>query len=370
MIMNKLPIFALAAVLLLHTLSAQTTIATQYCGNPSTVGAAAAANIIAPWYCSQINQVAQQDWQNWIPIGLAFAVLSFMIAVLIFMVGIVLRNERVRTFGVGEMYEAIATTLIVAFFLLLSAVMFGILPGLFVGPIDPFNTSLIYIAQEINATSNLIVNIFDVGTLGAYYASQQLVFCIGETDGQCDEESEIFPPLFRFAVLYGFYWPTWALFDLTIGGFLTLNVEFYLILFFMYAAIPAFLIPGIIFRSILPTRHLGGMMMAIALGFYFVMPILFSVAYYFTSTGPISTLNSVSAAIHRYGSGSAGITNAGSPGSPLVLALDNAKKVLGSYWLSVLFFPALIIALTYALITQMAELIGGMARTSGRLRGL
>ena len=352
----------LAIILLVHSTSAQAE--TTYCN---------AGGIVAtqtPWYCSQINQAAAQDWTNWAPVALALVSLSFTIAVLFFVVGMLLRNDRIRNFGVGEMYEAVASILIVSMFLFLSAVMFGLLFGNTVGPIDPFNTSLNYIAHTISSTSSLITNIFEVGTLDYYYASQQITLCEGEEDNMCTAETEVFPPIYKFSVLYGFYWPSWAIFDLSIGGYIALHVEFYSILFFMYAALPVFLIPGIIFRTILPTRHLGGMMMAIAIGFYFIMPLLFSVVYYFTSVGPISSLDAVSQAIHRYGAGSSAIIQAGTPGSPLVTDLANAQHVLGDYWLSVLFYPAIISALTYALVVQIGEILGGLAKTSGRLRGI
>ncbi len=322
------------------------------------------------WYCSQMNVAAETIWQNWLPIGMAAAMLSFMIGALIFMFGVALRNDRLRIFGIGEIYEASATSFMVVAFLFLSAVMFGLIPSYFVGNIDPYSTSLTYISHMINATSGVLLQVYDMGTLDYFYASQQVLVCAVEVDDQCTFLTALAPPIYKWTVLYGFFWPTWALFDLTIGGFMALNVEFYTILFFMYAALPAFFIPGVIFRAFLPTRQLGGMMMAIGIGFYFIMPILFSVAFYFTSQGPIASLSAISASLNRYGTGSGAITNAVSPTSPLVEDIGNAKSALSGYWLSVLFYPALISGITYAFVVQIANIIGGMGQTSSRFRAI
>ena len=364
--MNRCIIIAIASLLLVQSIGAANPL-TSYCTATGSV------KLLAPWYCSQINQAAATVWASWEPLGLAVTMLSFTIAAVIFMFGVALHNDRLRIFGIGEIYEATATALIVLLFSFMAAVMFGLLPGFFVGPIDPYNTSLTYISHLIGATGTLTTEIFQIGALDYFYASQQIIICAAEANDECGDLTAIFPSAFRFGVLYGFFWPAWTFLDLTNGGFIALHVEFYAILFFMYAAIPAFLIPGIIFRAILPTRHLGGMMMAIAIGFYFIMPILFSVTFYFTTTGPgnpLSSIEAVTGALERYGSGSNAITGTISPASPLVEAMGGAKSLLGDFWLSVLFYPALISAITYALIVQIAELIGGMARTSGRIRGI
>ena len=108
-------------------------------------------------------------------------------------------------------------------------------------------------------------------------------------------------------------------------------------------------------------------MISVAIGFYLVMPILFSVAYTFTSNAILIQLNQENAALNRYG-GSASILNSASPTSPLVQTLGNIQQNMGGYWLSVLFYPSLIIAMTYAVITKLSQFIGGMTRFSGRLR--
>ena len=72
-----------------------------YCSTAGTV------NALAPWYCSQINQSVVKSWNNWAPIAVVAILFSFTIATLIFLVGVIFNSDRVRTYGIGEFYEAI-----------------------------------------------------------------------------------------------------------------------------------------------------------------------------------------------------------------------------------------------------------------------
>jgi hypothetical protein len=238
--------------------------------------------------------------------------------------------------------------------------MFGLLPSFIVGPIDPYNASLVYINQTISATENLMRSAFYVNMVASFYSSISLD--ISNLEGTV-------LPAFVFSTYAAvvdtlLVVPAGILTQLMTEGLLVLHTEFYLILFGMYAAVPVFLVPGIIMRAILPTRSIGGMFIGIAIGFFFVMPVLFSVAFAFTNTGLLQSFNSETAALNQYGAGSGAESNAISPTSPLVETLGNIQSTMGSFWLSVLFFPALILALTYTLITMISEFIGGMAQTS------
>lgn len=371
---------AIALTVVIGTIRAQSTpslppsgnLLQQYCSNQQNYP------YVPPWYCTNVDPAAIQAWQGWMPIAYAVTVLSFMIGALLIMFGVAMRNDRMRIFGTGEMYEAMATAIIVILFSFVSAELFGILPGFFVGGYNPYSISLSYISQTINVTQNLLVNIYRIGTIDFLYATETIVVCQGEGPGfTCINKEEPISPILKFGVLQFFFWPAYSFADLSIPGFMALHLEFYFIIFLMYAAIPVFLIPGIIFRAFMPTRHLGGSMMALAIGVYFFMPILFSVAYYYTNTGVLQQLDSVTQALGAYGGCVAGgatcsnaVQNSVSPTSPLVEAIQNANNTLSAFWLSTLFYPALISAMTYAFIVQLGEIIGGMTKTSSRLRGL
>ncbi|MGC8675948.1 MAG: hypothetical protein ACP5T3_00315 [Candidatus Micrarchaeia archaeon] len=321
------------------------------------------AQAVAPWYCNQINQAAAAIWAKWEPIAAVAAFASFVLAVIIFTIGIAIRNNKVKEFGIGEMYEAVATIIMVVMFLFISATMFGILPAITTGNIDPYTVALTYISKNINETLYLQRIMFNSYMIGSYYASISLIVSIGDS-------SIPISMLWNLPVTVYYLLPVDAISSIVLEALLLLYTEFYMILFFMYASIPVFLIPGIVLRALFPTRSVGGMMIAIAIGFYFIMPILFAVAFYFTSSSALASVYSGAQAIAANGQGSSSITNAISPTSPLVLAIKNIQSGMGAYWMSILFYPALIIAIVYESIMVIGEFIGGFAKSSGLLRAI
>ncbi len=330
-------------------------------------------NIISPWYCSELNPQITQVWQSWLPIMLIAITVSFSIATMLFLFGVVLRNDRLRTFGIGELYEAFATTIIVGLFLFIAAVMFGLLPAITAGPIDPYDAALSYIATTINVTASTSNNLFNVVAASAYYASIGFQYDTGAVDAQGIPVGFKSPPIlsvFTFAIYYYFFWPAWSVVVFLIEALMSLYTQYYLILFTMYSSIPVFLIPGILFRTFIPTRHLGGVMIGMAIGFYFIMPTLFAVAYYYTSNSITTQLALANSAVARYGNNAQFIQNAATQQAPLALAVSQMSSSFSAYWMSILFFPALIIAVTYSVIMQVAELLGGMSKSSSRLRAL
>jgi hypothetical protein len=324
-------------------------------------------NTLAPWYCSQINQAVASIWSEWEPIGLIAVLLAFLIATVILMFGITLRNEGLKNFGIGEIYEAAATALIVIFFLMISAILFGIIPSFVTGPVNPYSTALTYINNTINTTQGAITNLYNVVMVDSYYGSIILDIKIGSAPkSRISAISTLVNP-FAQTITSFFIIPAQAISDLLMDGLLALTAQFYMILFFMYLSIPVFLIPGVIFRSIFPLRSIGGMLMGVAISFYLVMPILFSIAYYFTNTGAISQLTEASAAVGANGQGTKAQTNANSPMAPLVLAVNGLRSSMGGYFLSILFYPALILMLTYYSTTVIADFIGGISKRTGKM---
>jgi hypothetical protein len=349
-----LPLFVIL-VLTIPLANAQPTDCSNF-ANGNTVQAS------APWYCSQINVALTNYWLKWFPVALLAVFVSFSIASIIFGIGTLLRNERIRNFGVGEYYEALASALIVCMFLIVSGIMFGLIPGVVTGPVNPYVTALNYISQTINGLQKELTLLLNILAIDAFYISIKLSIC--STTITCTAIQN----LFAYTIQILFYAPGFALVDLQQDVLALLYAEFWMIVTFMYLAIPVFLIPGVVLRSLIPTRGLGGMMIAMAIGFYLVMPLLFSIAYYFTSASILQQLSYNTANLQRFGGGTGAEVNAETPSSPLVQTLDSIQAGMDSYWLSVLFYPSLIMALTYAIILQIADFIGGMAQLSGKLR--
>ncbi len=315
----------------------------------------------APWYCSQINQAMISYWTEWAPVAGVAIFVSFDIALLIYIASVILADERVKNFAVSEFYETIATALIVIGFLSLAATIMGLIPSLIVNA-NPYSTSLSYISNTISSTQSLTSQLFSIAVADQSYTTTNLQVCVSFT---CFTN---IIGVFSFAIEYLFYLPSSTLITFFLDGLTFLYGEFYIILLFMYAAIPVFLIPGIILRALLPTRALGGLMIAIAIGFYVIMPTLFSVAFYFTNTTVINQLNAATSFLARNSAGGEAQINAASLNGPLVTEANIIQQGLGTFWMSVLFYPSLIFAMTYALITQLADFIGGATQTSSRFK--
>ncbi|MDE1854807.1 MAG: hypothetical protein KGH57_00595 [Candidatus Micrarchaeota archaeon] len=335
---------------------------------PASCVPSSISQYVPQWYCSNINGAVVSNWYQWQPLVFIAITMAFMIAAVIFLAGVALRNERLRNFAIGELYEATATTIIAAVFLFLAAVVFGVFPAVVAGPVDPYSVALSYISTTLTTTNSTITNMFNTIMLDMFYGSISTTVtgaAAGATGILVAIPNELTNAIFTFFII-----PARSVVYLLSDGLLILHTQFYLVLFFMYTAIPVFLIPGILLRAIFPLRNLGGIMIAIAIAFYLIMPVLFSVAYYFTNTGLIQILSSYSQQIAINGVGAQAQTNAATPSSPLVTAVQGIQNAMGSFWLSILFYPALIAAIAYQSIKIIADFIGGATKTTSKLRAV
>ena len=317
-----------------------------------------------PWYCP-INQQMYLNWQSDLPIALVAVLISFAVASIIFMVGAATKNDKIRNFGVGELYEAIASTIIVGLFLYVSAVMFGLLPSIFVGPINPFATSFHFILVAIYSAQQLFASLYHVVMLDSYYSSINVAVTFPITGTALPNILKmVSTPLTIFIIE-----PAEVLSALISDGMVALYAEYYLLLVFAVAAMPVFLAPGVVLRAIFPTRALGSMLIALAFAFYFVVPALFSVAFYFTIPTMFRDISQVTTQISGFSNGASSIYNSISASSPIVLQLSNVESAMNGLWLMMLFYPFLIIGIAYAFAVEVARFLSGSAQMTGRLRG-
>ncbi|MCL4381327.1 MAG: hypothetical protein M1331_01040 [Candidatus Marsarchaeota archaeon] len=328
-----------------------------------------------PWYCP-INAQIGAVFEKYASLMWIAVLISFAIAGTIYMGGALAGSSRIKNFGIAELYEATATGVIVGIFLYVCAVVFGILPGITVGPINPYATALHYITQVISQAQSLYASLFFIYFKIQYYFSYSLT--VGGTVSVLEGIAKILASIGggenialaigKFAISFLYLDPSMALMNIISDGIMLLWAEYYLIVFFAVAAIPVFLIPGVVFRAIIPTRALGGMLMAIAITFYLIVPTMFAVAFYFTAPNALHQMNTAATLLNKFGAGQGSITNALTPASPLVVQLKNAQNAMAGFWLMLLFYPVLIIAVAYAAITQLAAFLGGVAKVGGRMR--
>jgi hypothetical protein len=371
---EKLLLIALSLLLLLVAMPRAQSGAPSACGLvPSQLQTQ--IQTLEPWYCPINNQIESQ----WVTVGLPLAtiavLISFVIAALIFMVGVAFNSERIRNFGMGEFYEAIATALIVGAFLYLCAIMFGIVPGIFVGTINPYATAFNLITSTISTSQQMYSAIFyeymSLSYTTSWTITPKLGGAIGGVLGALAKNlisalPQLIINVYKIPVTIFYLDPALAIAKFISDGISILYAEYYLMVFFATASIPAFLVPGVVLRSIFPTRPIGGMLIALAFGFYLIMPTLFAVAFYFTTPTVQRDMSIATFQLTRFGNGPA--SQAISPLSPLVLQLNNVKSSLDGFWLLILFYPSLIIAITYTAVEQLASFIGSATARTGSLR--
>ncbi|MDE1833056.1 MAG: hypothetical protein KGH58_01415 [Candidatus Micrarchaeota archaeon] len=366
--------------------SAQTTppVSTAGCGLlPSGISQQVSAS--APWYCA-INQQIYDQWSKYLPLAFAAVVLSFTIAGAIVMVGIAAKNDKIRNFGTGELYEAIATALIVAGFMYLSAVCFGLIPSLAVGSINPYATSFHLIGQTLTTSQQLYTQMYNTYFYYSYILSINFDFnYISPAQAQANAQarsqnpnaqlqSYSFEPtpltqiIYKTPIIIFISDPARAIGAFLIDSMLVLYAEYYALMMFASAAIPAFLIPGIVLRSMFPTRALGGFMIALGISFFLIAPTLFALAFYFTSPTLQTGMQTSISQLSQFSTGPSSQPSAISASNPLVSALGQIPQNISAFWLLALFYPALIIAMVYAFVTQLSRFIGGASRTGSRLR--
>ncbi len=329
-----------------------------------------------PWYCP-INAQIDAVFEKYASLMWIAVLISFAIAGVIYMGGALAGSSKIKSFGIAELYEAAATGIIVAIFLYVCAVVFGILPGLTVGPINPYATALHYITQVISQAQSLYSSLFFIYFKIQYYFSYTLTVggtvsvlegVLAKTLASIGSGENIALAIGKFAISFLYLDPSMALMNIISDGIMLLWAEYYLIIFFAIASIPVFLIPGVIFRAIIPTRALGGMLMAIAITFYLIVPTMFAIAFYFTAPNALNEMNTAATLLNKFGAGQGSRTNALTPASPLILQLKDAQNAMAGFWLMLLFYPVLIIAVAYAAITQLATFLGGVAKMGGRMR--
>ncbi|MFI5412873.1 MAG: hypothetical protein ACHQX1_03195, partial [Candidatus Micrarchaeales archaeon] len=138
-----------------------------------------------------------------------------------------------------------------------------------------------------------------------------------------------------------------------IDGMYVLWGIYYLLVFFSYIS-PVFIALGVIFRAIMPTRALGGMLIALGMGFYVIAPTLIAFLY--------------SPEINPYPSNINIDACSGISAPPTCATFGPIASVLDGLWLQMVFYPIIVTAMTYTFVTQIGNFIGASSQMGGRLR--
>jgi hypothetical protein len=272
--------------------------------------------------------------------------------------GSAIKNERWRSMGVGELYEAIAGVMIVGLFLYIAWVFLVIIPSSLAPTVLSGSTSPIYftlssIYHMEGSLENAFNQVYAPYFYWMYFLSLQFNVKVSNLNAVPINTSALLFPFIITEVL-----PLYAIAQFLVDAMYILWAEYFLIVYATLTAIPVFIIPGIFLRAFFPTRPFGSMMIAIGMGFLIVMPTLFAFAF------------SAICAPANGGSPTLTSCNLGTeiPSKAQGLFNNEINNYIAPFWILVLFIPSLIIALTYAFITTTANFLGQAANMGGRLR--
>ncbi|MCL5430049.1 MAG: hypothetical protein M1504_01060 [Candidatus Marsarchaeota archaeon] len=389
---TRLAKITIGVILVLFVYLNSTNAGSQPAGNPCTTNSQIFNNPTQQQLCVQ-NEITS-IWAGLMPLAIMAVLFSFTLASLIIIIGIALKSDGIRNFGTGELYEAIATAILVGFFFLISEMVMQTLPGMFISNIatsaggssvtitDPYSTAVIDLSSTINTiqsdydcmynANNCPSTCSNAGCLndGYGFGNGFVTLAAGITltasasydteteDGNVTTGGSWLTPLITGAklpaIFYG-YFPLVSMGSFLIDALFVLWGEFYLVYLFSFLG-PVFVISGIILRAIFPTRALGGMLISVGIGFYVVAPSLIA---FFYSANPYTSGYVLSNMCNG---------GTGAPNYCGFQGLNVITSIIGDIWLQILFYPILVIAITYTFITQLANFIGASTQMSGRLR--
>ncbi len=334
---------------------------------PSSISKTISSN--EPWYCP-INEEIYNDWQTYLPIAVIVLLIGLFVDIIIFGVGVALKNDRVRNVGVGELYETFASAIIIFLFLYVCAVLFGLVPGIYVGNINPYATAFHLMLTTSNSVEKLYTNLFHTYAMDKFLTSIEVEIEGMDTgDLNLNNYAQYIYGVAYTPLEVGFIEPASFIMSMLVDGLGILYSEYYLLVLFSVSAIPVFIIPGVVFRIIPPTRALGGMMIALGIAFYLVFPTLFAAVYYFTSSSFLTQISVSTLQAEQINSEGIASAKSFSSSSPAAENISDVQSSMSSFWLLILFYPALIIAVSYAFVQTVAQFISGATYSSRRIRG-
>ncbi len=334
------------------------------------------------------QQQLQNSWTNNFPIALVAVLVAFAIATIIFMIGAASKNDTLRNFGIGEIYEAVSTAIIVGMFIIIATIALNLNisflgasstapqsnPALVANAAtDPYYYAFNGICTTITDVQGVYDSLLNGGTYQVDYQGQyftaggsaptqatgykgvmellsislsvtymglpllnQIVAVVSDTRSISLNSQVIVPSIAVASFLIDALYLLWS--------------EYYLIFFFSIVG-PIFVAVGAIFRAILPTRAFGGMLIALGIGLFIVLPSILAFMY---------TLNPSPCAV-----GLCPYQTQWYSGIPFN---NIVQGFLNRLWLIILFYPLMAIALTYAFVTQLGNFIGASSQMGGRIR--
>ena len=313
-----------------------------------------------PWYAAEYARV-QEAWSVYGAIASIGVLVSFLIVAVAYMIAIGFDLPELKSWAKAEFYQALASAVLVGGFLSLTWIMLDEGMAKIIGQnIDPFKMAYSYFS---NLTSQL-TTLYDIN----YYICAPLE-ALASITVYSNVGAEL--PLFSY-ILKPLVIEPLHLANYYIVQFLVLIGMWRGVLqFFQTSAFATFLPLGVVLRIFPITRGAGGLLIAIAIGFFIVFPTMFAFITMMTEEenslaeqlqsdkkepGIGLNLAEFNACDQDLESISKDVEE---QTDPAVLAKINSYfSFLPTIWMKILFYPIVVMAVTITFIKTLSPLLG------------
>ena len=310
------------------------------------------------WYKPEVERVAG-SWEVWGPIALLAVFVSFLVVALAYMLGIGFDLQPLRMWAKSEMYQAIANAVIVASLIMLVTLATDRGLALILGQaINPFNMAYGYLLPLIAQLQNLYAvnyaTCFPIEVLASYNVYNNAA-----------------PHIMTYLM---FFLKPLIIEPLHIANYFILQAlimawfQVALLNFFQKAAFATLLPLGVILRIFPFSRGTGGLLISMAIAFYFVYPIMF---------GFISMMSEDEIALRAAMGGDTGVgvdaalynacdqdiegavREGEAQTDPAVISKINERySFLPPIVMKIMFYPLVVFAVTFTFIKMASPLLG------------
>jgi len=215
------------------------------------------------WYQPQ-NACVESSWKDWGPVSMLAAFIAFLVAILAYMLGIGFGLSDLKAWAKSEMYQALASTVMVVALIALSAIILDRASTMFFGPgINPFSLSRAYLNDLNNQLLLLYGQLYGWNFPLALFDS--LAFYTNLVSGT---DQYVFAGLLKAPISIIHVTANYNIMQ----AFILIGTWRALLDFAQATAFTAFLPLGVFLRIFPITRGAGGLLIALAIGLFFVFP--------------------------------------------------------------------------------------------------
>lgn len=311
------------------------------------------------WY-NPCKAKLESQWSLWGPIAMSGVLVAFLVSALAYMIGIGFDLRELRMWAKSELYQAFASAVLVGGLIALSYVMLDEGMAVILGQgANPFNIGFNYLESiarpMIDAARTVYTANFYVEAVSTFYSYQNM--------GGGQHNFLLFlKPLISD--------PLHLALHFIIQVLIVVYFQEAMLSFFQQKMFSVLLPLGVFLRTFPVTRGAGGLIIAIAIGFFFVYPTMFAFVARMAEGGAsmeealaLAKASTVGIDFSQYSACEHDFESAAKVGeeqaSPAVIAKVNQfHSFIPPILLKAIFYPMIIMAVTISFIRIMAPLLG------------